>query len=154
MPKLFSTRTLSAFHFCDYLGISSWMCDAECRPISESGTEDIFEATLMVFRGLQRTWPTAVQLKILNFFVTQSSWWMPKTSTFIFEFNFSNRYVPLNNLNRSFMAVFSLLGQHCPLFVVLLLYIAHRICFFISTFFCRRYLASRKKFYAERLLPH
>ena len=33
----------------------------------ESGTENIFEATLMVFRGLQRTWPAAIQLKILNF---------------------------------------------------------------------------------------
>ena len=43
------------------------MRDADCGPVSESGTENIFEATLMVFRGMQRTWPAAIQLKILNF---------------------------------------------------------------------------------------
>ena len=67
MPKLFSTRTLSTFHCCDCRGISNWMYGADCWPVSESGTENIFEATLMIFRCLQRTWPTAVQL---SFFIT------------------------------------------------------------------------------------
>ena len=42
------------------------MCGADCWPVSESGTENIFEATLMVFRGMQRTWADAIQLKILE----------------------------------------------------------------------------------------
>ena len=54
------------------------MCGADCWPVSESGTENILEATLMVFRGLQRTWPTAVQPKVLNFLRVfsqgQNSW--------------------------------------------------------------------------------
>ena len=42
VPKLFSTRTLSAFRCCGFLVISSiWMCGPDCWPVSESGTEDI-----------------------------------------------------------------------------------------------------------------
>ena len=40
--KLFLTRTLSAFPYCHCLGISlSWMCGAECWPVSELGTENM-----------------------------------------------------------------------------------------------------------------
>ena len=43
VSKLFSTRTLSAVSCCGCLGISlSWMCGADCWPVSESGTENIF----------------------------------------------------------------------------------------------------------------
>ena len=58
-----------------------------------------------------------------------------------------------NNLIPNFVASLLLLGRHCPQFLVFLLYIAHRICFF-HPFFCRRNLASREKIYAERHLQY
>ena len=57
--NLASTRTLSAFLCCDCLGISSWMCGADCWQVSESEAETILasdsssksESTLRGFRG-------------------------------------------------------------------------------------------------------
>ena len=68
---------------------------------------------------------------------------------------FNNRYVPLNNLIPSFMAVLSLQGQHCPYIISCISSVDSSPNFFFkSTVFCRRYLASRKTFYGERHLPH
>ena len=42
VSNVFSTRTLSTFPCCGCLGISSsWMCGADCWPVSESGVENI-----------------------------------------------------------------------------------------------------------------
>ena len=47
VSKLFSTRILSLFPCCGYLRISSsWMCEADCLPVSESGTENILASDL------------------------------------------------------------------------------------------------------------
>ena len=43
LPKLFKTRTLSAFPCCGGLRIRSrWICGDDCSPVSESGTDIVF----------------------------------------------------------------------------------------------------------------
>ena len=65
--KLFSTRT-QPFPCCDWFGISSWMCGADCWPVSQSGTENISasdsssESPRFFVAGKEPS-----RLKILNF---------------------------------------------------------------------------------------
>ena len=134
------------------------MYDANCWPVSQSGTENILGVTLMVFRGLQRTWPTAVELKILNFFIL----WMPKISTLnrfftIFKGNFSNRYVPSNNLIPNCMAFFVVTGIALSLISCISSVATSPNLIFLYLLFLSTILlltVSRKTFYAERHLAH
>ena len=51
-------------HCCDCLSISSWMCGADCWPVSESGTENISAASDSSSESPR--FFVAVQLKILK----------------------------------------------------------------------------------------
>ena len=68
-------NSAAPLHCCDCLGISSWMCGADCWPVLESGTENISasdsssEAPRFFVAGKYRAAFPAVQLnKFLNGF--------------------------------------------------------------------------------------
>ena len=66
MSKLCSTRTLSAFPCYGCLRISSsWTCEDDCRPILDSGAENML-ALDSSSESPRPWWLISVQLKILN----------------------------------------------------------------------------------------
>ena len=53
--KLFATKSLP-FSYCHCLGISSWMCGADCWPVLKSWTEDIFASDSSSESSRPRWW--------------------------------------------------------------------------------------------------